>query len=97
MRARVIHLHDLWLRPIAWRSGPAAWMTLASLFVGLLTDRADRISLIVVTLVRRHVLDAAVAVLSVVPVNKAIDPGPHREKIPEAPVWIALVVFQRPK
>ena len=91
----MIHLHDLWLRPISWWSGPAAWMTLASLLIGLLTDRADRISLTVVTLIRRHVLDAAVAVLRVVPLHKAIHPGSHCEKIPKAPMWIALVVFQR--
>jgi hypothetical protein len=48
-----------------------------------------------VTLIRRHVLDAAVAVLSVVPLHKAIHPGSHCEKIPKAPMWIALVVFQR--
>jgi hypothetical protein len=70
-------------------------MLLTSLLIGLLTDGADRISLTVVTLVWRHILDAAVTVLSVIPLYKAIDPGPHREKIPEAPVWIALVVFQR--
>ena len=71
----MICLHDLWLRPIAWWSGPAAWMTLASLLIGLLSDRADRIRFTIVTLVGRHVLDAAVAMLSVVPVHKLIDPG----------------------
>ena len=67
----MIHLHDLWLRPIAWWSGPTAWMLLTSLLIGLLTDGADRISLTVVTLVRRHILDAAVAVPVVVPIHNA--------------------------
>lgn len=70
-------------------------MTLVSLFIGLLTDRADPISLTVATLVRRYVLDAAVAVLSAVPDNKAIYSGSHCEKIQKAPVWIGLVVLQR--
>ena len=69
-------------------------MTLAGLFIGLLPDRADRISFTVVALIGRHVLDAAVAMLSVVPLHKAIHPASYCEKIPEAPVWIALVVFQ---
>jgi len=68
-------------------------MLLTSLFIGLLPDRADRIRLTVVTLVRRPVLDATVAVLSVIPLYKAIHPGSHCEKIPKAPVWIALMVF----
>jgi hypothetical protein len=58
-----------------------------------LTDRADRISFSVVTLIGRDVLDAAVVLLRVVPVNKAIDPGSNRKKIPETTHWIALVVF----
>ena len=85
--------HDLWLRPIPCWSGPAAWMLLTSLLISLLTDRADRVSFSVVSLVRRHVLDAAVAVLSVVPLDKAIDPDSHREKIPETTCRIALVIF----
>ena len=73
----MIHLHDLWLKPIAWWSGPTARMLLTSLLIGLLTDGADRISLTVVTLVRRHILDAAVAVLNVVSFHKAIRPGSY--------------------
>jgi hypothetical protein len=46
-----------------------------------------------VTLIGRDVLDAAVVLLRVVPVNKAIDPGSNRKKIPETTHWIALVVF----
>ena len=68
-------------------------MLLTSLFVGLLPDLADGVGLTIVTLVRGHVLDTAVAELSVVPINKAIDPGSHREKIPESPLWITLVVL----
>ena len=49
-------------------------MLLPSFLISLLTDAADRISLTVVALIGRHVLDAAMAVLTVVPVNKAIDP-----------------------
>ena len=68
-------------------------MLLTSLLIGPLTDRADRVSFSVVSLVWRDVLDAAVAVLSVVPLDKAIDPGLYREQIPETAHWIALVVF----
>ena len=89
----MIHPYDLWLRPIARWSGPAARMLCTRLLISLLTDRADRVSFSVVTLVRRDVLDAAVAVLSVVPLDKAIDPGSYREKIPETTHWIALVIF----
>ena len=57
----------------------------SSFCVGLLADGADRISLAVVTLIGRHVLDAAVPVFTVVPDNKAIHPGFHREQIPKPP------------
>ena len=89
----MIQLHDLWLRPIPRWPGPAAWMLLTCLLIGLLPDPADRIGFAIVALIRRDVLDAAVAVLGVVTVNKAIDPGSHREKIPETARWVALVIF----
>jgi hypothetical protein len=68
-------------------------MLLTSLLISTLTGRTDRISFAIMTLVRRDVLDSAVAVLSVVPVHKAIDPGSHEKQIPEATHWIALVGF----
>jgi hypothetical protein len=68
-------------------------MLLTRLLIGLLPDLADRISFSIVTLIGRHVLDAAMAMLSVVPIYKAIDPGSHGEKIPETTHWIALVIF----
>jgi hypothetical protein len=56
-----------------------------SFLIGLLADGADRVSLTVVPLIGRHVLDAAMPVFSVVPVDKAIYPGFYREQFPEAP------------
>jgi hypothetical protein len=53
-------------------------MLLASTLVRLLSDQADHISRSIVVLVRRHVFAAAVAIRSVAPVNKAINPGPYR-------------------
>jgi hypothetical protein len=63
------------------------------LLKGLLQDLANRISFSILTLIGRHVLDAALAVLSVVSVHKAINPGSHGEKTPETTHWIALVIF----
>ena len=68
-----------------------------SLLVGLLTDGADRIGLPVVTLIGRHIQDAAVAMLAVVPLHKTFNPGSYRNQIPEAPQWIALVIFHGAK
>jgi hypothetical protein len=45
-------------------------MSLAGPLIGLLSDGTDGIGFTVVTLIGCHVLDAAVAMLSVVPVNK---------------------------
>lgn len=59
-------------------------MVLAGLSIGLLTDRADRISFTVVAQVWCYILNAIVAVLTVLPVYKVIHPGLYREKIPEA-------------
>jgi len=70
----VIHPHDLWLGPIALWPDPASWMTLASLLIGMLTDGADRISFTVVSLLRGHALDVAVALISSVPFHKALQP-----------------------
>ena len=50
-------------------------MSASSLLVGLLPDGADRLSLAIVALIGRHIFDATVAVLAVVPINKAIHPG----------------------
>ena len=68
-------------------------MSLPSLLVGLLPDGTDPIGLAVVALIGRHILDAAMPVLSVVPVDKAFHPGFHREQIPESPERITLVVL----
>jgi hypothetical protein len=66
----MIHPHDLWLRPIPWWFGPAAWMLRTRLLISPLTDLAYLHSITVVALMGRHELDAAVAVLMVVPVRK---------------------------
>jgi hypothetical protein len=68
-------------------------MLLTRLLIGLLPDLADRISFSIVTLVWRHILDAAVTMFSIIPLDKAINPGSHGEKIPETTHWIALVIF----
>jgi hypothetical protein len=78
-------------------------MSQSGTLVGLLLDGTDgnrfaedwRLQLTVVTLIGCHVLDAAVAMLSVVAVNKAIDPCLHRQKIPEPPHLIVLGVYHR--
>ena len=41
--------------------------------------------LAVVPLIGRHIIDAAMPVLTVVPVDKAIHPGVYRVQFPEAP------------
>ena len=68
-------------------------MLLPGFFVDMSALTADFDGMAAVALVGRHELDAAVAVLSVVPVDKAIHPGFYREQIPEPPQRITLVVF----
>ena len=70
-------------------------MLLTSLFIRLLPDDADSLGLPMVPLIGSNVLDAAMAVLRVVTINKAINPGSHRDNISEAPQRIALEVFRR--
>ncbi len=72
-------------------------MPLPCFLVGLLADGADRVSLAVVALIGRHVLDTAVPVLRVGPLDKAIHPGLHRKQIPESPKRITLVVLTAPR
>jgi hypothetical protein len=93
----MVDLDHLGLLPAAWWPAPALRMPAVSLLVGLLTDGADRIGLAVVTLIGRHILDAAVAMLAVVPLHKAINPGSYRNQIPEAPQRIALVILTAPR
>jgi len=81
----MVDAHNLWLAPVTDLTTPALRILLPSIFVDLLTDRADRIRLTVVPLIRRHILDAAMPVLTVVPVDKTIHPGFYREQITEAP------------
>ena len=93
----MVDAHNLWLAPVTDVTTPALRMLLPSFFVGLLPDGTDPIGLAVVPLIGRHILDAAVPVFSVVPVDKAIHPGFYREQIPEAPQRLTLVVFHGAK
>lgn len=46
-----MHTRDLWQGPIAWCSGPAAWMPLTSLLLGLLQGGAERTRFAIVALI----------------------------------------------
>ena len=72
-------------------------MLLQSFLIGLLRDAADRVSLTVVTLIGCHVLDAAMLMIRIVPVNKTIDPGFYRVQVSKSPQRITLVVFHSPE
>lgn len=52
------------------------------LLIGLLPNPADRINSNGVPLIWRHLLDATVAIVVVVPVDQAIYPSTHRQQIP---------------
>ena len=67
------------------------------LAIGLLTDSTDRISFPKVPLVGRHVFDATVAMLAVVPLHKAFNPMAHGVQVAKPAQWVALVVFHRSK
>jgi len=71
----MVDAHNLWLAPVTDVRTPALRMLLLSFLVGLPPDGTDPIGLAVVPLIGNHILDAAVTVLSVVPVDKAIHPG----------------------
>jgi len=58
------------MAPTPRRSCPSAWDSLARLLVDFNAVAADLHGLTTVTLVRRHAVDAAVAVPVVVPVHK---------------------------
>lgn len=68
-------------------------MLRSSLFVGLLADGPDPIGLDVVALIGLQILDTALPVLSVIPVDKAIHSGFHRRQIPEWSERITLASF----
>ena len=57
--------------------------------IRLLTDGADRISFPKVPLVGRHVLDATVAMLAVVPLHKAFNPTAHGIQVAKPTQWVA--------
>ncbi|WP_221630184.1 hypothetical protein, partial [Synechococcus sp. BSA11S] len=67
----MVDAHNLWLAPVTDVTTPALRILLPSFFVGLLTDGTDPNGLAVVPLIGRHILDAAMPVLSVVPADKA--------------------------
>ena len=73
----MVDLDDSWLFPATWRSAPATWILLTSRFIGLLPNGADLIGLSKVPLVGRDVFNATVAMLTVVPLHKAIHPSTH--------------------
>ena len=62
--------HHFWLPPTAWGPSPPPGMALTGLFIDVSTVAADLNSLTAMALLRRHKLDAAVAVLVVIPVHK---------------------------
>jgi len=71
------------------------WILLMGLAIRLLTDGADRISFSKVPLIGRHVLDATMAMLAVVPLDKAFNPTAHGIQVAKPAQWVALVVFHR--
>jgi len=89
----MVDAHNPGLAPVPGWTAPALRLPLPSFLIGLLADCADRVSLAEVALIGRHVLDAAVPVLRVVPVDKTIHPGFCREQISEPPQRITLVVL----
>jgi len=73
----MVDLVDFWLFPATWRSGPATWILLTSLFIGLLPNGADLIGFSKVSLIGRNVLYATMTMLTIVPIHKAIHPTTH--------------------
>ena len=73
----MVDLHNLGLFPAAWLLAPALRVPLTSFVIGLLPNGTDRVRLTIMTLIGRHILDAAMSVFVVVPPDKAIDPAAY--------------------
>lgn len=86
-------VHNLWLPSVTDLTIPALRMLLPSLLVGLLPDVTDPsrftvdcvYGLVVVPVIGCLILDAAMSMLSVVPVDNAINPGFQQKQILESP------------
>ena len=78
---RMVDFYDFRLFPVTRALGPALGIKQNSLLVGLLSDCTDRIRLAVMPLIWRHVFDATVAMLIVVPIYKAVHPSAHRKQV----------------
>lgn len=86
---------NLRLLSVAGWPAPALKMSLSSFLIRLRPDGTDHVSLAEMALNGRHVPDAAVAVIAVVPVYKRIHPCFERQQISESPELITLMVFNR--
>jgi len=71
----MIDLNRFGLRPVPWMTAPSLWILLSCFFIGLLTAEAYFFRLAIVPLIGRHILDATVSVIVVVPVDKPVNPG----------------------
>ena len=72
-------------------------MFLPRLLVGFLASLTNPLSLTIVSLVWRHILNTTVAMFRVVPVYKPIGPVPDREETSKTPRWLAIIVFHYTK
>ena len=92
---RWIDPYDLRLTPAAGASRPSTWMSLSGLRIDLVTSCADGDSLTAVALVRRHELDAAMAVFMVIPLHKGRHPQAGLLFGSEWAVGVVRPVFDR--
>lgn len=67
------------------------------LAIRLPTNSADRISFPKVPLVRRHILDATVAMVAIVLLHKVFKPKEHGIQVAKPTQWVALMVFHNSK
>src|SRR5688500_14625672 len=84
-------------RPVSDVASPPFWVGATGSFVKLAALREDGVLGAEVTLIRRHIADAAVAMLTVVPGNELRDPAPCSGQIDEGRSRVCRRVLQRTK